>query len=150
VDVDEAMLRFYEIIYKRQEISSMLQSENTKDYLAHRSTESVHRSTSFLIGDDMEQKAAGIVLWDMLWSCFGTTICICKGILVFAVLPSDPKVNGTKSKFQLWLLFSLLLQAYLKYHLRPQFGILQYCNSLRFAATDEYCTALSMLLYPFS
>jgi len=144
------MLRFYEIIYKRQEMSSMLQSENTKDYLAHRSTESVHRSTSFLIGDDMEQKAAGIVLWDMLWSCFGTTICICKGILVFAVLPSDPKVNGTKSKFQLWLLFSLLLQAYLKYHLRPQFGILQYCNSLRFAATDEYYTALCVLLYPFS
>lgn len=150
MDVDEAMLRFYEIIYKHQEMSSMLQSENTKDYLAHRSTESVHRSTSFLIGDDMEQKAAGIVLWDMLWSCFGTTICICKGILVFAVLPSDPKVNGTKSKFQLWLLFSLLLQAYLKYHLRPQFGILQYCNSLRFAATDEYCTALCVLLYPFS
>jgi len=59
VDVDEAMLRFYEIIYKRQEMSSMLQSENTKDYLAHRSTESVHRSTRFLIGDDMEQKAAG-------------------------------------------------------------------------------------------
>ena len=76
-------------------------------------------------------------LWDMLWSCFGITLCIRKGILVFAVLPSDSKVNGTKSKFQLWLIFSLCCRRTSNTTRCLNLGSYNY---LGFAAADEYCT----------
>jgi len=84
-------------------------------------------------------------LWDMLWSCFGITLCIRKGILVFAVLPSDSKVNKTKSKFQLWLIFSLCCRR----TSNTTRGLKRNATTgAGFAATDEY--SLCVLLYTFS